>query len=175
MRGFTLVEILISFAILVLVMLAIFSVMDIGRNAWFLGDVSTQVRHEIINAFTNMDRELKETRPSQQSLSIGTTSAQLTFKIPQDGNGDGTVLDVNGNIEWSDDITYALNGAHELTRTVSGVPPVTSVLARDIVNVQFSRPLSTINLLVIDITAQKASSAGRIVQDSGEIKIKMRN
>jgi prepilin-type N-terminal cleavage/methylation domain-containing protein len=174
MKGLTLTEVLIVIVLLAVTMLAVFAVMDVGRRAWFAGDVSTELRREIINVFTTMDRELKETRPAQQSLTSGSTSATLTFKVPQDRNGDGTVLDASGNIEWSDNMTYALNGDNEITRTVAGITPVTTVIARDIVNLQFSRPLSTINLLVIDIAAQKESQ-GRVAQDGGELKIKMRN
>ncbi len=172
MKGFTLMEIIFAVAIFLLLILAIFAVMGVGRGAWFTGDVSVQLRQEIIRAFTTMERELKETRPAEISLTIGTSSSSLTFKIPQDNNNDGTILDSFGNIEWSGNITYALNGANEITRTASDL---TSVLAHNIVNLQFSRPTSPVNLLQIDITAQKVSVQGRTVQDTGQITIKMRN
>ena len=165
-------EIIFAVAIFLLLILAIFAVMDVGRGAWFSGDVSVQLRQEIIRAFTTMERELKETRPAKISLTIGNSSPSLTFQIPQDNNNDGTILDSFGNIEWSGNIAYTLNGANEITRTASGV---TSVLARNIVNLQFSRPVSPVNLLQIDITAQKVSVQGRTGQDSGQITIKMRN
>jgi len=172
MKGFTLIEIIFGVGIFLILILAIFAVMNVGVGAWFTGDVSVQLRQEIIKAFTKMEKELKETRPAQVSLTIGTSSSSLTFKIPQDNNGDGTILDSFGNIEWSGDITYALNGANEITRTASGV---TSVLARNVVNLQFTRPTSPVNLLQIDITAQKVSAQGRTIQDTGQIMIKMRN
>lgn len=165
-------EIIFAVAIFLLLILAIFAVMDVGRGAWFIGDVSVQLRQDIIRALTTMERELKETRPAEISLTIGASSSSLTFKIPQDNNNDGTILDSLGNIEWSGNITYALNGANEITRTASGV---TSVLARNIVNLQFSRPTSPVNLLQIDITARKVSVQRRTVEDTGQITIKMRN
>jgi len=172
MKGFTLIEVLFGVAIFLILILAIFAVMNVGIGAWFTGDVSVELRQEIIMAFTAMEKELKETRPAQISLTIGTSSPSLTFKIPQDNNNDGTILDSFGNIEWSGNITYALNGANEITRTASGV---TSVLAHNVVNLQFSRPTSPVNLLQIDITARKVSAQGKTVQDAGQIMIKMRN
>ena len=172
MKGFTLIEVLFGVAIFLILILAIFAVMNVGIGAWFTGDVSVELRQEIIRAFTAMEKELKETRPAQISLTIGTSSPSLTFKIPQDNNNDGTILDSFGNIEWSGNITYALNGANEITRTASGV---TSVLAHNVVNLQFSRPTSPVNLLQIDITARKVSAQGKTVQDAGQIMIKMRN
>lgn len=165
-------EIIVAVAIFLLLVFAIFAMMNVGRGAWFTGDVTVQLRQEIIRAFTTMERELKETRPAKISLTIGSSSSSLTFKIPQDNNGDGTILDSFGNIEWSGDITYALNGANEITRTALGL---TSVLARNIITLQFSRPTSPVNILQIDITAQKVSVQGRTGQDTGKITIKMRN
>lgn len=172
LTGFTFIEIIFAVGIFLLLILAIFAVMDVGRGAWFTGDVSVELRQEIIKAFMTMERELKQTRPAEISLTIGTSSSSLTFKIPQDNNNDGTILGSFGNIEWSGNITYTLNGANEITRTASGV---TSVLARNIVNLQFSRPTSPVNLLQIDITARKVSVQGRTVEDTGQIMIKMRN
>jgi len=172
MKGFTLVEILVVTIIFLILVFGIFAVMNVGRSAWLTGDVSVELRQEIIKAFMTMERELKETRPAQISLSIGSSSASLTFKIPRDNNGDGTVLDAFGNIEWSGDIKYALNVNNQIIRTTSNT---TSILANDIIRLQFSRPTSPLNLLQIDITAQKTSATGRIFQDTGQIIIKMRN
>ncbi len=172
MKGFTLIEIIFAVGIFLLLILAIFAVMDVGGGAWFTGDVSVQLRQEIIRAFMTMEKELKVTRPSQISLTSGSSSSSFTFKMPHDNNNDGTVLDSFGNVEWSDNITYALNGANTITRTASGT---TSVLAHNIVNLQFSRPLSPVNLLQIDITARKVSATGRTARDTGQITIKMRN
>lgn len=172
MKGFTLIEVMVSAAILLILIFALFSVMNISRSAWFGGDVSAELRQEIIKSFARMESELKETRPSQISLSSGATNASLTFKLPQDNNGDGTILDSLGNIEWSANITYALNSNHEITRTFGNQ---TAIISRNINSLLFSRPTSPNNILLINIAAQKLSGIGRLTQDSGEITIKMRN
>ncbi len=172
MKGFTLVEILVVTAILVALMFGAFQVMETGRFSWLSGDASVEIRQDIIQAFMWMERELKETRPAQISLGSGTTSASLTFNMPQDNDSDGTVLDSSGNVEWSEDIIYALNGSGEITRTVSGV---TVVIAKNVTNLEFSRPVSPVDILQIDITASKNFAVGKTMQESGQLIIKMRN
>jgi prepilin-type N-terminal cleavage/methylation domain-containing protein len=172
MKGFTLVEILVATLILTLLIMAAFQVMEAGRSSWFTGDTSVQLRQEIIKTFIRMERELKETRPSQINLGSGTSGASLIFRIPQDNNADGTILDANGNVEWSDTITYALNGANQITRTASGN---TTIIANNVIGLQFTRPVSPVNILQIDITVRKTSILNRIIQDTGQIMVKMRN
>ncbi|MCM8796277.1 MAG: hypothetical protein NC923_00095 [Candidatus Omnitrophica bacterium] len=172
MKGFTIVEIIFAALILTLLIMSAFQVMEAGRGSWFTGDTSVQLRQEIIRAFMTMERELKETRSSQTNLGSGSSSTSLTFRIPQDNNGDGTILDANGNVEWSDTITYALNEANQIIRNSSGV---SNIIANNITELQFTRPVSPVNILQIDITVQKTSVLNRIMQDTGQIRVKMRN
>lgn len=172
-KGASLIELLVSVGIFAVIIMAIFAVMEIGKGAWFTGDVTIELRSEIVKAFMWMERELKETRASEVSLGSGETSSTLSFRVPQDNNGDGTVLDSTGAVEWSGNITYALNGSNEITRTdLSGN---TSVIAHNIVSLQFSRPAAELNMLQVTITARKASSVGRVAQENGMITVKMRN
>jgi type II secretory pathway component PulJ len=172
MKGFTLIEVIFSIGIFLMLILAVFAIMGVGRGAWFTGDTSVALRQEMLKTFMRMEKELKETRPSQINLAAGNTSTSLTFTVPHDNDNDGTVLDSLGRVEWSGNITYARNGANQITRTASGV---TTVLANNIISLQFSRPASPLNLLQIDVTAQKKAATGRTAQDSEQILIKMRN
>ncbi len=173
MKGFTLIEILLAVSIFLILILVSYSVMDVGRNAWFINNASGELRQEIIRSFMRMEREIKETNHSQVSLSIGESNSTFTFKVPQDRDMDGAILDSNGNIEWSDDITYALDsGAKRITRTALNV---TAILANDIVDLRFSRPVASSTRLQIDITARKTSAVKREIQEAGQIIIKMRN
>lgn len=172
MKGFTLLETLISCVILNVLVFTIFQTMYIGRESWATGGVTLELRQEIIKTFIKMEKELKETRSAETNLASGASSASLTFKIPQDNNGDGTILDTSANVEWSPNITYARNGDNQITRTDS---LGTTVLANNISNLEFSRPISPVNILQIDLTVNKTSATGRQFVDSGQIKIKMRN
>ena len=171
-KGFTLSEMLVAVAIFLIAILALFAMMDMGRTSWFTGDTSAQLRQEVIRALTVMEKEIKETRPAQVNLTAGAASASLTLKIPHDNDGNGTVLDSTGNIEWSTEITYALNGAGEVTRTSSGI---TTILAHNIVSLQFTRPVSPVNILQIDIAARKNTVMGKTIQDLDRVVVKMRN
>ncbi|MFA6378348.1 MAG: prepilin-type N-terminal cleavage/methylation domain-containing protein [Candidatus Omnitrophota bacterium] len=172
LTGFTLVEILIAVSILTALILAAFQLMDVGRSSWFTNNISVELRQDIIKAFASMEKELKETRPSLVSLGAGDTSTILTFKIPQDIDGNGTILNSSGIIEWSDNILYARNSSGQIIRTT---PTATTILANNVTALQFTRPVSPLNLLQIDMTVQKTSASGQQLQDTGQIIIKMRN
>ncbi|MBP7217131.1 MAG: prepilin-type N-terminal cleavage/methylation domain-containing protein [Candidatus Omnitrophica bacterium] len=171
-RGFTIIELVISSAILLMLIIAALATIDVSRTSLFIGDASVELRQEIIKAFTRMEKELKETRPAQISLTAGMSGSTLAFRVPTDKDLDGTILDSQGSIEWSDSIVYALNEAHQLTRTAAGK---THVLANNIRSVQFNRPAATSNLLEIDIVAEKTTPSQNVMRDSGEIMLKMRN
>jgi prepilin-type N-terminal cleavage/methylation domain-containing protein len=177
-KGFTIIEVLVSAVIISVLIMAAFAVLDLGRSSWFAGDIRSELRKEMIRAFMAMERELRETRPSQlQSFPYGTSSTEVTFKIPQDSNdADTTILDPFGYVEWSGNIRYWLNGSNEIIRTdPSGA---TRVLVRGITSLQFSRnrnPVLPQDLLIINITAQKASAIGKVASETGQLIIKMRN
>lgn len=172
MRSFTLLEIIIATLIFTLLILAVFQAMEIGRNSWFTGEISVELRQEIIKAFTVMERELKETRPALLDLNSATTATSLTFRLPQDNDADGTILDASGNIEWSGQITYALNGAGQITRTEAGN---TTILANNVTGLTFSRPLTPVNIVQVDIATAKTTFTGRQLQDTGQVVVKLRN
>ncbi len=177
-KGFTIIEVLVSAVIISILIMGAFTVLDIGRGSWFAGDVRADLRKEMIRAFMAMERELRETRPSQLvSFPHGTTSNEVTFRVPQDGaDADTTILDSFGYIEWSGNIRYWLNGNNEIIRT----DPLgsTRVLARGITGLEFSRsrvPALPEDLLIINITAQKASGIGKVASETGQLIIQMRN
>jgi prepilin-type N-terminal cleavage/methylation domain-containing protein len=177
-KGFTIIEVLVSVVIISVLIMAAFAVLDVGRSSWFAGDVRAELRKEMIRAFMAMERELRETRPSQLvSFPHGTSSSEVTFKIPEDSNdADTTILDSFGYVEWSGNIRYWLNSSNEIVRT--DPTGTTRVLARGITGLQFSRdrnPALPQDLLIINITAQKASGVGKVVSETGQLIIKMRN
>jgi hypothetical protein len=120
-----------------------------------------------------MENELRKTRAAQIDIGSGTSSPTLTFRIPNDNDGNGTVLNSTGQIEWSNTITYARNGANQITRTVSDGP--TTIIANNVTNLLFTRPAIPPNLLQIDMVVQKTTVMKRTMSDQGQIKIKMRN
>jgi prepilin-type N-terminal cleavage/methylation domain-containing protein len=172
MKGFTLLEVLVAVSIFTLLCLAIFAVMDLGRASWFTGSAVTETHQEIIKSFMIMEKEIRETRPAQINLASGTSAPSITLKVPQDIDADGDVLDASGMIEWSGNIVYARNASNQITRTASGAA---SVIANNIISLQFTRPVTPLDIVQVDVTARKTSFTGRQFQETGQIVIKMRN
>lgn len=171
-HSFTLVETLLAVSILTFLILSAFYALDIGRRSWFANDASIELRDDIIKALAAMEKELRNTRPSQIDLGAGSSSASLTFTTPQDNDGNGTILNSFGDVEWSANITYARNQDNQLIRTTSGA---TSILANNVTSILFSRPISPLDLLQVDIAVQRDSASGQPLQDMGQIIIQMRN
>lgn len=172
--GFTFVEIILAVSIFLALIVSLYGVMDTGRVSWFRASTAVELRQEIMRALTRMESELKEVQPGLISLASGDTSSSLIFRLPQDIDNDGTILNAaSGQIEWSGNITYALNGSNEITRIVQGDP--SSIIARDILVLEFTRPVGQDRILEISITARKTSALGNTVQDTGQIEVKMRN
>lgn len=174
MKGFTLIEILVSSTIFLLLVAVGFQSMSSGREAWYTSSATVAARQEIMKAYLQMEKELKETRPTQINLTIGNNASSISFKLPCDINGDGTILDATGNIEWCANSTvYSLNAtSQQITRTLSGT---TTVLANNITSLQFFRPASTPTMLQINMTTQKRTPSSRTIQDAEQFTIKMRN
>jgi len=168
MKGLSLVEVLVTSVVLAILIVALFLVLNIGQRSWIQGDVNIQLQQEIARGLTVIARELKKTAP--EKVRIGASS--ITFNVPQDLNGDGSVVDTNGYIEWSADIIYSLNGSNQITRSFNGA---TSIIANNISALQFSFVQDEAAVIQVNITASKTSGAGRLVQDTGQTIIKVRN
>jgi len=174
MRGFTLVEILVATVIMSIIMAALFMTLSVGQRSWFSGDAAIELRDQAARAIMTMDKELSVTATkgiNEISLkNVNDTSNTITFHLPQDNNADGSVVDANGNIEWSGPIIYSLNASNQIIRTFGGR---TSVLANNIVTLQFRRTADRI--IQVDITAQKTPRTGQQIQDKDQAIINMRN
>lgn len=171
MRGFTVFETLISILIFSIITIALGLTVVAGKNALFSNDVPTQLRQNLLFAIVSLSRELRQTAPAKTNIGTNSSSNSITLQIPHDNNGDGSTVDATGNIEWGANITYARNGANQLTRTQAGI---TSIISSNIWALQFTRPANENNILQIDITAQGANNTGSW-QDTEQAIIKMRN
>jgi len=171
MRGFSLLEVLVTSVILAVMIIALFLVLSIGQRSWISGDTNIGLRQEIARALIAMGREIKETRPSRVNIAVGNSSNSITFNIPLDPNNNGNVLDASGNIVWSPNISYSLNGSNQIIRAIVGGN--SSVIANSITNLQFSRTQNEV--IQINIIASRTSGTGQLLQDSDQIVLKLRN
>lgn len=174
MKGFTLVEILVSVLIFSFIFMALFAILAGGQTSWYTADVQIELNQQVRGSLSTMNRQLRQTRVSVISDVPADDNyyTSITFKVPQDLDGDGDVIDSFGNIEWSENINYSLSEDGQIIRsTQSG----SSVLANDISSLQFRRPSGNPNIIQIYITAQKTTVLGRELQTSIESRIKIRN
>jgi hypothetical protein len=104
--------------------------------------------------------------------------------VPQDRDGDGSVLDANGVIsEWSNTITYQFQPAgpaNNCTRIAANdlgvLPPTTvSTLANHVTSVQFRRQAATVDVVEIQMTASTTSERGQVFSRTMGTRVKMRN
>ena len=170
MKGFTLVEVLVASLIMSIIMGALFVSLSIGQRSWFSSDASIELRDQTIRAIMTIDKELSATRPTKTNIAIGATSSAVTFYLPQDNNGDGSVVDSSGNIEWSGAVSYSLNGSNQIIRSFGGASKIIGI---DISALRFTRVQN--RLMQVDITAQKTTPMNQQLQDIEQVIIKMRN
>ena len=145
-----------------------------GKSSLLVSDIPTKLRQDVLFALLPMVKELRQSAPSKVSVTEGTSSNTITFKIPHDDDTppDGVPVDTIGNVEWGPDITYARDGVGRLIRTYSGV---SSVVASNITSLQFTRPAGNDAIIQIDITAARADGQGTLYQDAEQVIVKMRN
>ncbi|MDD5724641.1 MAG: prepilin-type N-terminal cleavage/methylation domain-containing protein [Candidatus Omnitrophica bacterium] len=172
MKGFTLLEVLVAITVFLVIALALGYAVVAGKSALLASDIPTQLRQDLIFSVGAMTHDLRQTAPSKTSIGAGTSASTITFRIPEDTDSDGDVVDAAGNIEWGDEITYAVDGQGRLIRS-EGVS--SAVVAPDISLLQFSRPAAEDAILQIDIAASKIDGQGKSYQDSEQAVVKMRN
>ena len=174
LKGFTLVEVLITVAIFSLIFMAIFAVLTIGESSWYSGDISVELNQEIGRALLTMTRQLRQSRSTVISNvpANDTYYNSITFKVPQDIDGDGDVINSSGNMEWSQNFSYSLNENKQIIRsTESG----TSILANNIFSLQFKRFSGNDDVIQIYIIARKVTVRRRSLESSIISSVKMRN
>lgn len=174
MKGFTLVEIMVTTFLVLLIFTALFMVLAGGRASWYTGEAQVGLNEEIRKPLLTINRELRQSRTSQISGVPADDNfyTQITFKLPEDTDGDGDVIDASGNIEWSGNINYALNADNQIIRSA---PSGSSILANSIFNLQFMRPSGNPNTIQIYIGAQKTTVTGRTLQSNITSSVKLRN
>jgi prepilin-type N-terminal cleavage/methylation domain-containing protein len=142
--GFTLVEILIASAILVIAMGMMYNTYLSGSKVWENARESADLQAQARWAMNYMVAELRNaTRTSTSNpspnLSIPShpNNKSIIFYLPQDNDGDGLITDSSGAIEWGTNnaIHYQhVPGQSLLRRLEKGVQ---TSLSQDVSDVQF--------------------------------------
>jgi len=125
MRGFTIIEVLISFAILIIVFAGIFAVLNVGGQSWNAGSGSLDLQQQARQAMDGITKELRQSNVN--NITIAPDRTAINFTIP---------MNITTNpITYSSNIGYYLNEDNQVIRE----HPVdtTRVLANNITNLSF--------------------------------------
>ncbi len=183
-NGFSLVEMLVVLAIFSVIAGAVATSLFSAQRTWGTGTGQAVLTAELRRALDTMSRELVESRPAQiqRPAANGQWDTQMMFRVPQDRNGDGSVLDANGEIaEWSNDISYTPGvRSNSFSRTAvndPGLQPRTLVttLANHITAVQFKRDAATADVVEIQMTASTITELGQVMSRTMGTRVKLRN
>ena len=125
MRGFTLVEILVSLLILSVVLAGIFAVLNVGQMNWNSSMSSLDLQQQVRQAMDGMSKEIRQS--SFSNITINPDQGAINFTVP---------IDITTNpITYSSTINYYLNDNSQIVREhPSGT---TKILANDISNLSF--------------------------------------
>ncbi len=164
-RGFTLTELLVATAIMTGVFGITLGAIRVSQQSQMATQSNLAVSSELRRGLAAMSRELAGTQTSQVSIAANDTwYASLAFRVPQDIDGDGTVVNAaTGALEWSSQITYLLVGTQILRRQAgtidrvmaNGVTPLAGVPG-----LQFRRPSANPRVVNIRLTVQRATGTG---------------
>lgn len=149
-KGFTLVEVLISMAIALFIVLGVYAVLNIGNATWFTDMGMLDLQQEARLAMDGMTREIRQSSPAGVSITNGGERAE--FYIPDVPNG----------------ITYFLQNNQLVREHPAGTE---KVLANDLTSLNCSLASGTVSvLLTFGKTAQNRNLSFSLAE-----KVRLRN
>jgi prepilin-type N-terminal cleavage/methylation domain-containing protein len=179
MKGFSLVELLIATAIVGGISLVLIAALRMGQQSWQAEDVRMSVSQELRRGIDAISRELAATQAAELDEIPATGSwyaGAVVFRVPQDRDGNGTVLDAAGVLEWSDPITYSLGGmdGRQVIRTQVGAAD--RVIANGVVGIQFRRQAANPSVVEMRLTVRRGGITGEFTNQSDlTTRVRVRN
>lgn len=182
-NGFSLVEMLVVSVMVAGMTLAFAAVVRMGLRTWQAKENQMTVSFELRRGIHAMARELAQTRTDQLEVpGLGAMPADgvfynsVRFRLPEDVNGDGTVLDALGALEWSpNQVSYTLGGldGRQVQRTQGAA---STVLAYGVTGLRFRRMAANPSVVEMSITVQRGATTGGYVQQADlSTRIRLRN
>ena len=173
-KGFSLVELMVVMAILGVISSILIATLAAGQQTWQVEQARMTVSAELRRGIDSMSREVASTQAAQLSIPAdGNWYNTLTFRVPFDVDGNGTVLDnVTGALEWSPQITYSLggNGGNQIQRTQNAA---VQILANGATVLQFRRQAATPSILEINVTVQRGNTTSNF-PNTGTLNTRVR-
>ena len=160
-RGFTILELLVATAIMAGMSGVFLATLRMNQQSWETSQSYLTVSGELRRGINEMSQELASSRLDQ----IGGVPAdgvwydEITFAVPEDLDGDGTVLDASGDMEWSNPITYS-TVAEQALREQDGSDD--RVMANGVQVLEFKREPGALleEIIEIRMTVERAADTG---------------
>ena len=139
--GTSLVEIVVSAGIAAVATFFIFKMVVLSFAAWSEGEGRIRFQERTAQGMQRIAREVRQA--DETSLSVNGVS--LSFRMPEDLDGDGTIIDSEGVTEFGPEITYSLSGGALLREQdingndiiEDGVPGEKAVIASGLTAIDF--------------------------------------
>jgi type II secretory pathway component PulJ len=144
MSGLTLLEVLVSTAILAAAVAMIYGIYATGSELWETKRDQADLQATARRALDEMAKELRQaTRTSAQGpspnlvITAPPDNTQIDFYLPRDIDGNGSLVDAAGNIEWDTGnlITYYLDPATRTVKCTEGAQE--RIVAHDVSDLKF--------------------------------------
>lgn len=167
LTGFTLLELMVVLLIVTVLGVALVATMSSGRTSWHEADTRISIQEELRRAIRQMIDDLSQSSVNKINISADNGNySSLSFNVSTGVNN------ATGAIVWSSDpITYSLSGGQILR--VQGSD--TRVLANNISALNFVRYANSTKIVRLNLTAQKTTPYGRLLNASMSAAVYMRN
>ncbi len=180
-KGFSLIELMTVSAIFVFLLGVILGFINFSNMSWQSGSSKMTVNQELRRGMEAMGRDLSQAKASTIDIPPGGSSNSISFQMARDLNGDGSISLSDGVLEGLKPadpyVTYssvfnAAAGFNQLIKTSNGS---TSVLANYLDGLQFTRDLSSQNILYISLSGEKGSISGHSIEGNLNGRLLLRN
>lgn len=157
-RGFTLIEILVTSAILSFLIAGIFAILNVADRSQNLDMGLLGLQQEVRQAMDGMTREIRQSgRPTNLSvisdnITIGDNGTSITFSIPYNLSTHTSISNISYYLDYLDSNCYQNNNCYPIKRQQPAGTGTTKILANDINSLNFS--LSG-NIMQIQLGAAK--------------------
>lgn len=151
-RGFTIVEMIVVLSIFLGAALLIYQVAQSLMISYRTGETKIQVEENLRRGMTHLMRELRQAARATLMCSQGGSASypagdSITYRVPEDLDANGTVLDAFGNVEYGlYPITFRRDSQNQLLRAQdrngngipeAAIPGEIMVIAQNIASVDF--------------------------------------
>ncbi len=164
--GLTLIEVMVSVCILFIVLEGLYLVMTIGHRSWYIADTEISLQQDLRKAIRQITVDLYHSGPNQMSIiADGTIYNNISLFVSEG-------ITAGGAINWSSSpIGYILTGG-QIIRTEGGQ---SRVVANNISGFDLWRQAATSDIVRINITAQRMTVSGQLINASLDSAVLLRN